>query len=369
MSGKFKDNTHSALGTKSYDPIHNLIYGKYKGKITEISFNGPHDGWVSHIEHGYVRIPRAELKFATLGYFVALCETFAANMGILFDERYPVVACPTPDGDRFHAVIGSSVDTGLAVSIRVKRMKKITWDDFEVSLEHQDLIESTIARGGSILLSGGTGSGKTTFQNMLCGFIPPGDKIITIEDTREIILTHENKVHLTVSRTRGVSDLTWGDQIESCLRLNPDDIIPGELSISSALPTMKAMDTGHDSIITTMHANTPVDAISGFRRRVSMGGADTSDVSDVEEFLASNVDLIIQIKHLRHDTNNQRRAVTEVVVPRDILVDRDAIRAAEGSLSPTDAMITAAAYAGTLVNSEEAERIREGSNRVEKDYT
>ena len=359
--------SHSSV--QLYEPIRALIYSRYKDKLTDIGFHGPGMGWATHVEKGRIILPPRDTAFVTLKYFQDLCSLFAANLGIRFDKKLPIVACRTPDGDRFQAMTGVFSDTGISVAIRIKRMKTVTWDSFEVSDEHRDLIAGTVSDGGAVLLSGSTGSGKTTFLNMLAGgYIPLDDRVMTIEDTREIDIPHKNKEHLLVPRIEAEGGMTWALHIDHCLRSDPDVIIPQELSIKNAFPILQCMDTGHDSTMFTMHANSPADAITGFRRRVAMGGAPDSETSSTEEFLAETVNLIVQLKHKRHDANNtQRRVVTDVISPKEALARRrrgnNVSDVSMGRLSPDETMSTIAQEKGLVMCPDEKEEQDRKNNK------
>ena len=336
------NNAHgfSATAVKKYEPIARIL-ARYRGRITELSINGPEDAWVRIAGEGYKQVEPALRKGLTQGYIEDLCRILAAQRGIRFSTRLPLLACRTPDGCRFQAMVGeANVKSGLSVSIRVPRIQNVEWDSFHVREEWRDEIAAAVSDGRAVLISGGTSSGKTTFQNFIAKFIPAEDRIVTIEDVEEMRITHtaQRVTQLFVTRTESVSELNWPHMIDHCLRINPDDILPGELSIPSAFPTLQAMDTGHDSVITTMHSNTPRDAVRGFARRVALGGGSETVVRSVEEFIADTVGLIVQIKHQRHGADKERRVVTDVVRPKDLwqagdgLVDvAGALRAVEGS--------------------------------------
>lgn len=316
---------YTHLTKSAFQPIEAILrkIGR-NDRLSEICINGPHDVWVRIVGKGYERLSRREAEFASTENIFDLCKLMAANIGIAFSRDMPILACRTPGGGhRFHAVIGRNVESGISVAIRVKRKKRSSWDDFEVDPRDREMIVGAVTGGRTVLVSGGTASGKTTFQNMIAQFIPRTDRVITIEDTRELDLPdHANQVNFVVSRIEAGTGLGWIEVMDSIVRLNPDVVLPGELSIRNAFPVLQAMDTGHDSVITTMHANTPRDAIRGFRRRVALGGAGETEVRGVEEFLADTVALVVQIRHLRHDDNRERRVVTDVVRAKDLVARR-----------------------------------------------
>jgi type IV secretory pathway ATPase VirB11/archaellum biosynthesis ATPase len=337
---------YSATARAIYAPLGEAISAcARKGRgITEFSINGPGDVWVRWAGRGWERLSRRESEFATEAYLWRLCEILAANIGIAFARSLPILACRTPDGHRFQAMLGPSARGGH-VSIRIKRMVAATFEDFEVTPERRTLIEETVTDGKAILISGGTGSGKTTFQNMICRLIPMGNRVALIEDTPEVELIQPNRFAYTVSRIESGSDVTWHHVLDDVIRKNPASIVPGELSIANAFPFLQAMDLGHDSIITTMHANSARDALLGYRRRVALGGAAMTEVSSLLDFLAATVHLVVQIKHMHLGPEKERRVVTEVVAPRDLVatLDGGANRAAlDGDARARDLMVSVA---------------------------
>jgi Flp pilus assembly CpaF family ATPase len=249
----------------------------------------------------------------------SLCHHLAASYDLIFDRKLPDIACRTPDGSRFQGNVGPMIGTGFAVSIRVYRVLDATFDDFHVKPEDQDLIAETVAGGGSSLLSGGTGSGKTTLQNHMITYVPQTERIITVEDTPELRVSHPNYVPMRVPPRQSVSNMGWGLIIESCMRHNPDVLIPGEIRIYNAFPIMQMFDSGEGSVMSTMHSNSPREAIRGLRRRVAMSGGAETELQDLEEFIAASVDLIIQVRHMRQSDDIERRVVTDVVRPKDLL--------------------------------------------------
>lgn len=314
---------YSASTKQIYAQIAAIIDSrKYKGALTEVSINGPGNVFVWVAGKGYERLPVRDVEFVTERYVRDLCASMAANLGLNFSEQHmPILACRTPDGGRFQANIGAHIRSRMAVSIRIPRKKNATFDDFEVTEEQRALITETVLAGKCILLSGSTNSGKTTFQNLLIQLIPLDHRVITIEDVPEIDMPHENGFGILLERNEGFSPVGWNAAIDSTLRHNPDSIFPGELSITNAFPILQAMDTGHESVITTMHANSPMDALRGFRRRVGLAGGPSSELESVFEFLADTVGLIIQLKHVKGQ-NKERRVVTDVVAPKDLLNSR-----------------------------------------------
>ena len=274
-----------------------IAAARWRNRITEVSINGPHDVWVHLADTGYRQVPAAEVTWATRDYFEHLAQVFAVAYGIEFSTRSPSLACRTPDGHRLQLVTGETTGTGVIASLRIKRLMDADWSDFAISNADRDRLVQSVVDGKAIVISGGTGSGKTTFANLLGKQIPADRRIVTVEDTKELDLQHKNQINFFVSRTRSESLIGYTEIIDAIVRLNPDVILCGELSIQNAFPCVQLMDTGHEAFLTTMHANSPLDALRGFRRRVALGGAAATEVGTLMEFLADNIALIAQIGH------------------------------------------------------------------------
>ena len=314
----------SPLALQAYEPFRRIIEApRYRNKITEVMANGPGNILVRVAGEGDKPVAKEMCKFITgkraAETVFSLCHHLASSYDLIFDRKLPDIACRAPDGSRFQGNVGPILEHGFAVSIRVYRVVDATFDDFHVKPDWQDLIAETVAGGGSTLLAGGTGSGKTTLQNHLITYVPRTERVITVEDTRELRVPHANQLNFRVPPRQSVSNMGWGMIIEACMRHNPDVLIPGEIRIYNAFPIMQMFDSGEGSVMSTMHSNSPREAIRGLRRRVAMSGGAVTELQDLEDFIAASVDLIIQVKHQRQSDDIERRTVTDVVRPKDLL--------------------------------------------------
>lgn len=314
-----------AHARKQYEPISALINKpRFRGMVTEVKINGPRRVILDVAGTGPVSVPSGDVAWLTLSWFEGLCQFLAAREGVVWTKEFPVLACRTPTGDRFQGQVGPNFSNGMFAAIRVVRLLEVDWSDFEISDEQRALVEETIEQGRSLFISGGTASGKTTFLRLICHNVLPRDiRTITIQDVDELELPHEDQASILVSRSTGVVAIDWADAFDICMRSAPDLIIPGELSIKSAFPMLQVFDSGHRGPPTTMHANSPLDALRGFRRRVALGGGSSaaSETADMLEFFADNVGAIVQIKKVK---GRDRRLITDVVRPRDLLDKRSA---------------------------------------------
>lgn len=271
----------------------------------------------------------------TYDYVMAICRILANVTEQSFDkDRLPILAATLPGGHRFQAVIGPNVrydqsDThGMSVCIRCfKKDKNLDLSDFGLRKgeilsgqgekktrqkysdnAYEDLI-GAVGHGEAVLISGATSTGKTTFLNALVEYIPRDRRIITVEDTREVILPHENHVHFIVSRTAGTNEVTYSNILDSVVRLTPDVIICGEISIVNSKSIYRLMTTGHNNFMATIHAETPEMALRAFWQNLTQENPNL-DASAAIGILARSFGRIIQI-----DRSSGYRLVTNVDIP------------------------------------------------------
>lgn len=247
-------------------------------------------------------------------YWRSLCEVLANRLGRLFcAERQPQISTRLPGGHRFEAMAGVAVEGGVSVSIRVARRRLFELTDYGLSSAMANEIIGRIVAGDNTIISGGTSSGKTTFLNSVLRHIPATDRVLTVEDTREIILTHvRNRAHYEVDR-HGAGAVGYPQIFDHLMRSRPDRIIAGELSIASAQPTLMLLSTGHRGFLTTLHADSAREALeSAFYDRLQLGGGADRNQQHLADYLRRTVDLVVQVSR----ADGQRR-VTEVWRPKD----------------------------------------------------
>ena len=208
-----------------------------------------------------------------------------------------------PDGSRVNAVVPPLALDGASVTIRKFAERKLTTEDLiEFGSMTRDMalfLEEAVRVRQNILVSGGTGSGKTTLLNILSQFIPEGERLVTVEDSAELKLSHRNIVRLEArpANVEGKGRITIRDLVINCLRMRPDRIIVGECRGAEALDMLQAMNTGHDGSLTTAHANNPRDALARLENMVMMAGYDLPS-SAIREQIASAINLIVQQSRL-----------------------------------------------------------------------
>ncbi len=245
-------------------------------------------------------------------------ERIVSPLGRRIDERTPYVDARLPDGSRVNAIIEPLSIDGPALTIRKFPQERITDRDYverfaSMTRPMMDFLRICVEQGLNIIISGGTGSGKTTLLNVMSSFIPVNERIVTVEDAAELQLKQEHVVRLETrpANLEGTGEVSIRDLIRNSLRMRPDRIVVGECRDGAALDMLAAMNTGHDGSMTTVHANTPREAISRLETLCLMAGMDLP-AKAIREQIAGAVDLIIQISRLS-DGSRKVMYITEVV--------------------------------------------------------
>ena len=281
--------------------------------ISEILVNGPNRIFVE-------RSGKLELtakKFANPQQLRLVIERIIAPLGRRVDESSPMVDARLPDGSRVNVIIEPLALDGATVSIRRFGIRKLEIEDLvrlgAVSPQVVNLLRAAVQGRLNIVVSGGTGSGKTTFLNILSGFIPPDERIVTIEDAAELQLRQQHVVRLESRppNIEGKGEVRIRDLVRNSLRMRPDRIVIGECRGGEALDMLQAMNTGHDGSLTTVHANAPREALSRIETMVMMAGFDLP-VRAIREQIAGAIDLVVQTARLR-DGSRKIMSITEIV--------------------------------------------------------
>ena len=304
-----------------YGPITPMLRSP---RISEIMINGPN---CIFVESGGI-LYNSGVRFFNGQHLLSIIQRIVEPLGRHIDDASPMVDARLPDGSRVNAIIPPLALNGASVTIRKFASKKLTTDDLiqfgSITREMALFLEQAVRARKNIIVSGGTGSGKTTLLNILSLFIPSGERVITIEDSAELKLTHENLVSLEArpANIEGKGRITIRDLVINTLRMRPDRIIVGECRGPEALDMLQAMNTGHDGSLTTCHANSPRDALSRLENMVMMAGFDLP-VTAIRDQIASAVDLIVQQTRLP-DGKRKVVAITEITgKDRDIIQMQD----------------------------------------------
>lgn len=280
--------------------------------ITEVMVNGPKK---IYIERKGV-LTKTNITLENDDQVLHLIEKIILPLGRRIDGDSPTVDARLPDGSRVNAVIPPVAIDGPTITIRKFDKGKLTIDQLiqfgSISKGMAEFVRACVLARLNIVISGGTGSGKTTLLNVLSGFIPENERIVTIEDAAELRLLQDHVVRMETKppNSEGRNAVTIRDLVRNALRMRPDRIVVGEVRGGEALDMLQAMNTGHDGSLTTLHANTPRDAISRLETMCLMAGMDLP-VKVIRQQIASAVDLIIQQSRLR-DGTRKVTSITEV---------------------------------------------------------
>uniref|UniRef100_A0A7C4Q3B4 CpaF family protein n=1 Tax=Bellilinea caldifistulae TaxID=360411 RepID=A0A7C4Q3B4_9CHLR len=271
--------------------------------ITEIMVNGAKNVYVER--RG--KIQRAPITFENNEHVMRIIERIVAPLGRRIDESSPYVDARLPDGSRVNAVIPPISLVGPVLTIRKFARNPITVDQLiqfgSITPEAIQLLDACVKARLNIVISGGTGSGKTTLLNVLSGFIPADERIITIENAAELQLRQEHVVTLESRppNIEGRGEITIRQLVINSLRMRPDRIIVGEIRDEAALDMLQAMNTGHDGSMTTLHSNSPRDTLSRLETMVMMAGMDLP-VRAIREQVSSAIDVVVHQERLRDGT-------------------------------------------------------------------
>jgi pilus assembly protein CpaF len=273
---------------------------------------------VSGLEPMYVeragRLELTDVRFGSESQLRQVIERIVGRVGRRIDESSPMVDARLPDGSRVNAIIPPLAVDGPALTIRKFSQRALTVDDLiktgSLSQNAADMMSACVRGRLNILVTGGTGSGKTTMLNILSSFIPNDQRIVTIEDAVELRLSQHHVIRLEARppNIEGRGAIPIRELVRNSLRMRPDRIIVGEVRAGEALDMLQAMNTGHDGSLSTLHANTPRDVLARLETMVLMAGFDLP-VRAIREQIASAVDVIVHISRLRDGT----RRVTHIV--------------------------------------------------------
>jgi pilus assembly protein CpaF len=290
-------------------------------------------------------------KFVDIRQLRNIIERIIAPLGRRIDESSPMVDARLPDGSRVNAIIEPLALNGATLTIRRFGKKRLHMADLvklgAISENVVNLVRAMVEARLNIIVSGGTGSGKTTFLNILSSYIPEGDRIITIEDAAELHLEQAHVVRLEArpANLEGRGEVRIRDLVKNSLRMRPDRIVVGECRGGEALDMLQAMNTGHDGSLTTLHANTPRDAIARLETLVMMAGFDLP-VKAIREQVASAVDAIVQIARLR-DGSRKVVSISEVIgMEGDVVTMQEIVRFDQRGVDMNNKVIGEFQYTG-----------------------
>ena len=309
---------HEAIGL---GPLEVLIA---MPEITEIMVNG-HDRIYVEFKG---KLHRTDLSFADNNQVVAAIERIVSPLGRRIDESSPMVDARLKDGSRVNAIIPPLALGGPSITIRKFSKTPLQVNDLirfgSISRQIADFLDICVKLRKNIVISGGTGSGKTTLLNILSGFLPDTERILTIEDAAELQLRQDHVVRLEArpANIEGKGEITIRDLVKNALRMRPDRIVIGECRGGEALDMLQAMNTGHDGSLTTIHANSPRDCLSRLETLVLMAGFDLP-LRAIREQIASAITIIVQITREKDGSRKVVRVSEITKMEGDIITMQD----------------------------------------------
>lgn len=297
-----------------YGPLESLIKDD---QINDILVNGPRRIYIERDG----RLESTTLRFIDDEHVLRVIRRILSHLGRRIDEASPMVDARLPDGSRINAIIPPLALNGPCLSIRKFRKQALLALDLiqlaTFDTEMLTFLTASVERRCNIIVSGGTGAGKTTLLNVLSRFIPPTERIVTIEDAAELQLENEHVVRLETrpQNMDGSGEITARDLVRNTLRMRPDRIILGEVRGEEVMDVLQAMNTGHDGCMSTVHANNPGDAMLRFEMLAGLAKFQGSETT-LRKMIAAAIEIVIQIGRL---ANGQRKVVsiTEIVGVRD----------------------------------------------------
>jgi pilus assembly protein CpaF len=296
-------------------PIQSLLEDE---SVTEVMINGPKDIWIERKG----KIEKTTAAFRDEDSLRAAINNIAQSVGRVINDSEPRLDARLPNGYRIHAVLPPCARQGTTVAIRKFSTTQMTFKDYvklgALTVDAAQFLDVAMKLGKNILVSGGTGSGKTTLLGVLCERIPPGQRIIVIEDASELKVEYEHTVFFEtrLSDNNKLKEVSMQDLLKSSLRLRPDRIIVGEVRGSEALELIQAMNTGHKGCLGTIHANSAFDALIRLEALAQGSGAKISEKA-LRQQVASAIDLVLQVSRY----SDGSRKIAEISEVRDFTPD------------------------------------------------
>ncbi|EAP77264.1 MULTISPECIES: CpaF family protein [Roseovarius] len=325
--------------------------------VNDILVNGPHQIFVER--EGKLQL--SDVTFKDERHLLRIIDKIVSAVGRRVDESNPYVDARLADGSRFNAMVPPVAVDGSLVSIRKFKKDKLGIDDLvkfgAFSEEMAAYLQAAVATRLNVIVSGGTGSGKTTTLNALSSFIDNSERILTIEDTAELQLqqTHVGRMESRPPNVEGKGEVSPRDCLKNALRMRPDRIIVGETRGEEVIDMLQAMNTGHDGSMTTIHANNPRDGISRLENMVAMAGMEMP-LKAVRSQISSAVNLLVQASRLQ-DGSRRMTSITEITgMEGDVISMQEVFRFQRVGLTPDNKII--GHFTATGVRSAYSERFR-----------
>jgi pilus assembly protein CpaF len=302
-------------------PLEPLLADK---KVADILVNGANQVYVER--RG--RMELTDVKFNDDAHLLHIIDRIVSTVGRRIDESSPMVDARLKDGSRVNAIIPPLAIDGPMLSIRRFAVERLKMEELiaygSINTAAAEVLRAVVAGRLNVLISGGTGAGKTTLLNVLSGFIPETERIVTIEDSAELQLQQPHVVRLETRppNLEGEGEITMRDLVKNCLRMRPERIIVGEVRGPEAFDLLQAMNTGHDGSMGTLHANSPREALSRLESMITMGGYSLPSRT-IREMIISSIDVVVQAARLR-DGSRRITHISEVLgMEGDTIVMQD----------------------------------------------
>jgi pilus assembly protein CpaF len=292
--------------------------------VNDIMINGPSQVYVERKG----KLELTDVRFRDNTHVMNIAQRIVTRVGRRVDETCPIADARLPDGSRVNIIAPPLAIDGCSISIRKFSKKSITLDVMEkqgnISENLAKVLKIASACGLNVVISGGTGSGKTTMLNAMSQLIDPGDRVVTIEDAAELQLQQPHVVRLETRppNLEGTGEITMRDLVKNALRMRPDRIICGEVRGAEALDMLQAMNTGHDGSMCTLHANNPREALTRMENMIGMAGVNLTSKA-VRTQIVGAVNLIVQVSRMR-DGIRRVTHVTEIIgMEGDVITTQD----------------------------------------------
>ena len=369
ISGEAMTEMSVALNSAERQSLHQELYDEVMGlgplepllkddTVSDILVNGPNQIFVER----FGKLALSDVTFKDEKHLLRIIDKIVSAVGRRVDESNPYVDARLADGSRFNAMVPPIAVDGSLVSIRKFKKDKLAIDDLvrfgAFTEEMAAYLQAAVATRLNVIVSGGTGSGKTTTLNALSSFIDNSERILTIEDTAELQLqqTHVGRMESRPPNVEGKGAVTQRDCLRNALRMRPDRIIVGETRGEEVIDMLQAMNTGHDGSMTTIHANNARDGISRLENMVAMAGIEMP-LKAVRSQIASAVNLIVQASRLQ-DGSRRMVSITEITgMEGDVISMQEIFRYERLGLAPDGKII--GRFTATGVRSHYSDRFRQ----------
>ncbi len=307
-----------------YGPLEPLLA---RDDIADIMVNGADTCYIEVAG----KIERTNIRFRDNSQLMNICQRIVSQVGRRVDDASPICDARLLDGSRVNVIAPPLSIDGPALTIRKFKKDKLRLQDLvnfkSISEAGAEILRIIGHARCNVLISGGTGSGKTTLLNCLTGFIDPGERVITCEDSAELQLQQPHVVRLETRppNIEGSGEISMRELVKNCLRMRPERIIVGEVRGPEAFDLLQAMNTGHDGSMGTLHANSPREALSRVESMITMGGF-TLPAKTIREMIVGSIDVVVQASRLR-DGSRRIMCVTEIMgLEGDTIVLQDILK-------------------------------------------